>query len=291
MTHPHSNPWHDPKIERRFVDIEEGQVHVRVTRTEPEGDNRPLLLIHASPASAMTVVPIMKGLGPTRRCYAPDTLGFGDSAAPTQAQPEIPDYADATRRLLDALALDQVDVYGSHTGAHTAVELAITCPDRVRRVVLDGIALFEPAEKAHMLENYAPQVEPDVIGSQFHWAWHFVRDQAVYFPYFERDKTHLRGVGMSDADTLHWVTTDVLKGLTTYHLGYRAAFRHLDRERLPLVAQRTLVTADVTDPLKVTVEATHGLLPDSVCELGPSHEEPDYLTLKVSQLQRFLDGD
>ena len=40
--------------------------------------------------------------------------------------------------------------------------------------------------------------------------------------------------------------------------------------------KRTLVTADVSDPLKVTVEVAHRLLPDSICELGPSIEEPDF---------------
>ena len=290
MSNAHHNPWHDPQIERRFVDVDEGQVHVRVSRETPAADNRPLLLIHASPASAMTVIPIMKGLAKTRRCFAPDTLGFGDSVAPAQPQPEIPDYADATRRVLDALELDQVDVYGSHTGAHTAVELAISWPERVRRVILDGIALFEPAEKERVLANYAPHVVPDMIGSQFNWAWHFIRDQTLFFPYFDRDQAHLRGLDMSDADTLHWITTDVLKALTTYHLGYRAAFRHQDRDRLPLVTQRTLVTADESDPLKVTAQAAHALLPNSVCELGPSVEDADFLAVKVAQLQTFLDA-
>jgi pimeloyl-ACP methyl ester carboxylesterase len=290
MSRPHQNPWHDAQIERRFVDIEEGQVHVRVSRASPPADHRPLLMIHASPASAMTLVPIMKGLGESRRCYAPDTLGFGNSAPPAQVQPEIADYADTTRRLIDALDLDQVDVYGSHTGAHTAVELAISCPDRVRRVILDGIALFEPEQKQRMLANYAPEISPDMIGSQFHWAWHFIRDQALFFPYFDRDKAHLRGLDMANAETLHWATTDVLMALTTYQLGYRAAFRHNDRERLPLVRHRTLVTADVSDPLNVSCDIAHGLLPDSVCELGPSSEDGDYLRRKVAQLQSFLDS-
>ena len=141
-----------------------------------------------------------------------------------------------------------------------------------------------------MLANYAPHVVPDMIGSQFHWAWHFIRDQALFFPYFDRDKAHLRGLDMANADTLHWATTDVLSALTTYHLGYRAAFRHSDRERLPLVTQRTLVTADASDPLKVTVDAAHALLPDSLCEIGPSVESPDFLATKVAQLQVFLDS-
>ena len=284
---PHSNPWHHEKIRRRFIDVPAGQVHLRCSR-EPTGDEPPLLMLHASPASSNALVPLIVGLGEGRQCYAPDTLGFGDSSPPLQETPEAADYAAVDIDLLDALGLSTVDVYGSHTGAHIAVELAIAAPERVRRIILDGIALFEPAEKARVLEHYAPAIKPDVIGSQLNWAWHFVRDQAVYFPYFDRDAEHLRGVGMVSPEALHFVTVDVLKALTTYHLGYRAAFRHADRERLPRVGHRTLVTADASDPLSVSVPIATSLLPDSISWISASQEEADALDDKIKGLDGFL---
>ena len=48
------------------------------------------------------------------------------------------------RRLIDGLEVPRVDIYGSHTGDRIASEFATAFPDRVRRVVLDGIVAREP---------------------------------------------------------------------------------------------------------------------------------------------------
>ncbi len=288
MSSPHPSPWHHAGIERRFVDIGAGQVHLRVSRAVPEDDQTPLLLLHASPASSVMSVPLVLQLGQGRRCYAPDTLGFGDSCAPLQEQPTAADYAASMLEVLDALGLEQTDLYGSHTGAHIATELAILLPDRIRRVVLDGIALFEPEDKAEALANYAPAVVPDIIGSQLNWAWHFVRDQAVYFPYFRRDKEHLRNMDMASEEMLHITATDVMKALWTYHLGYRSAFSHNDRDRLPLITQRTLVMSDLSDPLHVTVDLGVELVPDSVGWKSPSAASAGGMAEKLAGIDAFL---
>ncbi len=288
MSTHHPSPWHHQAIERRFVDLTPGQVHLRVSRADPTGSEPPLLMLHASPASSLMLVPLLVQLAAGRRCFAPDTLGFGDSAAPTQEIPEASDYAATMLEMLDALGLEQVDLYGSHTGAHIAVELAILAPNRIRRLVLDGVALFDAEEKAAVLADYAPAVTPDIIGSQFNWAWHFVRDQAVYFPYFRRDKEHLRQADMSGEQLLHVTAVDVLKALWTYHLGYRAAFRHEDRERLPLVGQRTLVMADLGDPLHVTVDLGAELIADGVAWKCASAASADGLNAKAEGIDGFL---
>jgi len=288
MSSPHPSPWHHADIERRFVDIAAGQVHLRISRTTPQNDTLPLLLLHASPASSVMSVPLVAQLGQGRRCYAPDTLGFGDSCAPVQEQPTAADYAASMLEVLDALGLEQTDLYGSHTGAHIAAELAILAPTRIRRVVLDGIALFEPEDKAQALANYAPAVEADIIGSQLNWAWHFVRDQAVYFPYFRRDKAHLRNMDMASAELLHITATDVMKALWTYHLGYRSAFGHNDRDRLPLMTQRTLVMSDLSDPLHVTVDLGVDLIPDGIGWKSPSAAEAGGMATKIEGIDGFL---
>lgn len=289
MPSPHWNPWHHDHIERRFVDVKEGQIHLRVTREAPTANNPPLVLLHASPASGMPLVPLMTALSSERRCFAPDTLGFGDSAPPVQQDPTAADYAKSIEHLCEALGLEQIDLYGSHTGAHIATELALAQPQLVRKLILDGIALFSAEEKQEMLDNYAPHVEPDIMGGQFNWAWHFVRDQFVYFPYFKRDAEHLRQMPMGDPKILHAIVVDTLKGLTTFHLGYRSAFSHPDRERLVKLTQPTLVTSDDSDPLKVTMDEAHSLVPDSVKLLGPSLEDEDYLGKKARGINQFLD--
>ncbi|MBM3502866.1 MAG: alpha/beta hydrolase [Alphaproteobacteria bacterium] len=235
------------EIDRNFVRIKEGQVHFRSAGNLKSG--RPLVMIHASPASAYNLIPLMNAIGNKRPLYAPDTLGNGDSC---KAQVEVPDmayYADAVNRQLDALGLGEVDVYGTHTGGSIAMELGIQQPKRVRRVVIDGIGLYTDEEKKDMLANYTPEIKPDAFGSQFNWAWHFVRDQSFFFPWYKRDVEHQRSNGLASPEQMHAVVMEVLKSITTYHHGYRASFRYPKKDRLPLITQPVLMIYETTDPL------------------------------------------
>ena len=256
------------EIDRAFVRIAEGQVHYRTCGLDEIPSRLPLYMIHASPSSSLNLVPLMSKLGESRPVLAPDTLGFGDSPPPAQDVPNADGYAESVVRIMDALGLETCDVYGSHTGAHIASELAILYPDRVRRLVFDGIGLFPPEDRADFLANYAPEVHPDEFGQHLIWAWNFVRDQVIHFPYFRRTPEFRRyEASMPSPDAMHRVVLEVLKGLTTYHKGYRAAFRHNDRERLPLISQRTYCMASDNDPLTAGVDEAASLVPDSVKDI------------------------
>lgn len=273
-------------VERGFVRIREGQVHYR---TAGRGD-RPLWMIHASPASSWNLVPLMSELAASRRVIAPDTPGNGDSVPLTLAKPEIADYAEAAVRAMDALGLERVDLYGSHTGAHIAMEIAIARPERVGRLVLDGLGMFSPEDKVEFEARYAPAVEPDAFGSQFWWAWHFVRDQAWFFPYFRADAAHNRGAGAPAAERMHAVVVEVLKSVRTYHLAYRASFRHPDRQRLPLVNVPTLSMADEADPLNVGVREVARLVKGARRAIIAGESTPAGRREKAAMIAAFLDG-
>jgi pimeloyl-ACP methyl ester carboxylesterase len=243
-------------IDRAFLRIAEGLIHYRhagAPSSEP-----PLWMMHAAPASSRSLEPLIGALAAGRRVYAPDTPGYGDSAPLASAAPEITDYADAMLRSLDALGLEVVDLYGFHTGAHIAIEMALAAPQRVRRVVLDGLLVLDDAARAEFLEHYAPEVRPDAAGLQFTWAVNYIRDQAWFFPHFRRDAAHNLGSGAMSAEVLHYLATELVKAIGTYHLGYRAVFRHRVVERLRELRQPTLLTADASDPTRAglaTIEA------------------------------------
>ena len=273
------------QIQRGFVSIAEGQVHFRRIQRE---QGRPLWMVHASPSSSLGLVGLMREFGRNRPVIAPDTLGNGDSAPAAPESPDIAYYAESSLRVMDALGIAEADLYGSHTGAHIVAEMAIAQPQRFGRVILDGIGMFSPERKREYLANYAPAITPDAFGSQIHWAWHFVRDQAWFFPYFRRDVAHLRGIDMPPAEVLHDTTVEVLKAIRTYHKAYRAAFAHPDRERLPLITRPTLVMADASDPLKTGVAEAAGCIPGARSRI---FDDADIST-KMAALERFLDhGD
>jgi pimeloyl-ACP methyl ester carboxylesterase len=236
-------------VDRGFVRIREGLVHYR-TAGSKRGRRAPppLYMVHGGPGSSRGLEPFLRALGRDRRVIAPDTLGYGDSAAPDIDQPEIEDYADSVKRILDALDLETVDFYGSHTGVHIGCELALRHPRRVRKLIFDGITFFSPQEREDYLRNYAPAKRPDKYGSQLDWAWHFVRDMALFFPHFATDAAHRLDRGVPSPEALHNSVLDVLKALTTYHLTYNAVFRHDLQARLPLLAHPVLCITSESDP-------------------------------------------
>jgi pimeloyl-ACP methyl ester carboxylesterase len=217
-------------IDRGFVRLSEGLIHYRERAGADDGV--PLLLLHASPNSSRAVAPIMDAYAPGRRLLAPDNPGNGDSVRPAAAQPDMHDYADMLDRFCAALGLGAVDIFGSHTGAHIGLELAVRRPDRVRRLIVDGLLVLDAEQREDFLANYAPHKVPDQAGSQFHWAWQYIRDQMFFFPHYRKDPEHLRVGGVFDAEFLHAMTMDVLRSLRTYHLAYEAVFRHEVAERL-----------------------------------------------------------
>ena len=278
----------EANIDRGFVRIQEGQVHFRLA-----GDlasRRPLVLVHASPSSSLNLLSLMRKLAGTRPLFAPDTLGHGDSAAAAMDVPDIVYYAGALGRVLDTLGVGEIDIYGTHTGASIASELAIAQPERVHRLVIDGIGLFTGEEQADLLANYAPAIQPDALGSHLNWAWQFVRDQAVFFPWYRRDAEHSRAEGMPPTKVLHDIVVEVLKAINTYHHAYRAAFSHSKRERLPLVSVPALVMGEASDPLSLTQNEVCALLPAG--ELADLSHTPDGVTAaKAAAIIEFIDRD
>lgn len=257
-----------PPIQRRFVDTAEGQVHYR----EAGSGGTPLVMLHPSPGSAKMLEPLQAALAAKRRVLALDTLGNGDSAAPRRPDPDLAYFVDGHRKALDAIGLERFDLYGSHTGANLAIELAIGHPVRVRRLILDGVSLYAPEERAEMLARYVRPVQPDAHGSQIHFLWNFVRDVYLFWPWYKPDAAHARGVGLPSAEELHDKAVEVFKAARTYHLSYRAAIAYEKEARLPLVEVPTLLACARSDMLLQYFERVKGLLPaaQAVITEGPA---------------------
>jgi pimeloyl-ACP methyl ester carboxylesterase len=231
-------------VKRGFVDIPDGQIHYRELRDQP---GRVVVMLHSNPGSSAMLMPMIERFGAFRPVIAPDTPGFGDSSPSPKEWPQITDYATAVIAALDALGVERFDLYGNHTGANIAVEIALARPDRVGCVILDGIALYSPEMRKDLLAHYAPPVVPDYEGRHLMWTWHFVRDQWLFWPWFRRDREHRRDLSLPDPMYLHAVVLDVLKSLGTFQAGYRASFEYAKEKRLPLLRAPTMVASARTD--------------------------------------------
>lgn len=261
-------------IKRGFVDIPDGQIHYRELRDQP---GRVVVMLHSNPGSSAMLLPMIERFGVFRPVIAPDTLGFGDSSRARQEWPQIADYAAATLAALDALGIERFDLYGNHTGANIAVEIALAQPERVGCVILDGIAFYSPEMKRDLLANYAPPVLPDHEGRHLLWTWHFVRDQWLFWPWFRRDREHRRDLSLPDPAYLNAVVLDVLKSLGTFQAGYRASFEYRKEERLPLLRVPTMVASSRTDIFFPELDQVAALVPNVTKAIvgGESSEELD----------------
>lgn len=254
-------------IERAFVRIKEGQVHYR--RTMEEIGGRPLVTLHMSPVASSFLVNLLETLDDgTRRLIAPDTLGNGDSAPLFKKVAEIPDFAEALGRVLDALGVDEIDLYGVRTGSMIATELALQQPDRVKRLILDELTVPGPARSTGQVGVPCPP--PDAIGSQFDWAFHVMKDHWAFYPWWSRDAEHRNPWDMPDPMELHDQAVAVLKAIRTFGNAYQAAMKWDRDSRLPHLKVKTMVLHEPTGAIYPDMRPTAEVIPDCVYrELPP----------------------
>lgn len=189
-----------------------GQVHIRqaAPRETSATDDIALVLFHESPLSSRVWQLVLPESGRHRWVLAPDTPGYGLSDPPPRDDFDIPDYATA---LLDALAdagVRDMVVCGVHTGASIALEVARQS-DRVRGVVLSGVALLTDDERNRYLDSWTPPIPVTSDGEQLRWAL---------------ERYHRIWGADSPGWILNLAINDVLSVWERYSWGYRAAFRY-----------------------------------------------------------------
>ncbi|MCH7811025.1 MAG: alpha/beta fold hydrolase [Chloroflexi bacterium] len=102
---------------------------------EEHGEGEPMLLIMGWGGNATTWAPQIPGLAEHYRVIAFDNRGVGRSSAPEEPY-TIPQMANDTLGLLDALEVPRAHVFGVSMGGMIAQELALATPERVNALIL-----------------------------------------------------------------------------------------------------------------------------------------------------------
>ncbi|UQE74483.1 alpha/beta hydrolase [Gordonia sp. PP30] len=128
-------------------------------RRRPSGDDeRPVLLVHGMGGDHGTwrrVASVLRAAG--RSTIAVDLRGHGHSQRARRYG--LGDFADDLGAVLDDLAVPRVDVVAHSLGAHSALRLAMTRPDRVGRLVLE-----EPPPMPQSAADLEEKVVPAFAG-------------------------------------------------------------------------------------------------------------------------------
>ena len=232
-------------ITRRFVNVAGRRVHCRIVGSGP-----PALFVHSSPANSAFVVNDMLAIADDYTCYAFDTPGFGFSDALPGDRLTASALADALADTLAAIAMPPCPVFGTHTGATIALELAARHPARVTGVVLDGLACFSQPEIDALLLNYFQKIPIDALGGQYSATWTRIRDQSTWFPWFARAPAALNESDLtSPAATDRWVTM-YFDAADSYIPAYLAAITYTaGPERVNQLTMPAVFTAVASDML------------------------------------------
>jgi 2-succinyl-6-hydroxy-2,4-cyclohexadiene-1-carboxylate synthase len=143
---------------------------------EERGAGQPLLLLHGFTGSAQSWSSLMERLAQQRRVLAVDLIGHGLSDAPADPARYTMEHATADLlALMDALAVDTLDLLGYSLGGRVALHLALAAPQRMRRLVLESASpgLDDADERAARVaadEALAARIERDGI-SEFVAYW------------------------------------------------------------------------------------------------------------------------
>jgi pimeloyl-ACP methyl ester carboxylesterase len=125
------------------------------------GSGPAALMIHGLGATKVSFLPTLTALAPNgHRAIAVDLPGFGDSDKPLLGTYNARFFAQSMTALLDALELDRVDVIGNSMGGRVALELGLSAPERVNRLVLlaPSLAWLRARPWAPFLRLVAPQL-------------------------------------------------------------------------------------------------------------------------------------
>lgn len=274
-------------VKRRFIDLPDGQMHLREAGLDRPG--LPLIMLHQASGASRAMAPLMQVIGARRPVIAPDLPGNGDSYAPA-APLDMPGYADAVARMMDARGIERAAVYGFHAGASVAAELALAHPDRIAATILDSMGLYDLAQAGAFADAYVPDIPLHPHGLHMGAVWHYVRDTYLFWPWFETDATHTRGVGLPPVRDVHDKVMEVLKSLETFGDYYRAAFVHDKRAILPRLRGRVLVTAGAGNSQKGHMDEIAALIPAAETLVTAGVYSPDDMARTAGALADWLDG-
>jgi pimeloyl-ACP methyl ester carboxylesterase len=264
-------------ISRGYVNGQFGQVHFWDTGSHYAKPT--LFCLHATAYSGQTFLPLMERLGVDRHVVAIDTPGYGSSDGPTH---EI-DFSAYASAIVEAIHLTKspntatVDLFGFHTGALLATEIAALQPELVRRLILMGVPFFTGADKKIWQQKLVHKTELTESLEQFRHRW----------DYFISNRT--AGLSLARA---YQCFVDELRAYPREWWAHAALFDYAPETRLPLVESPTLILNSLS-PLAQCSRAAANLMPHAkVIELplvngAPFDMAPEIL---AAEFKRFLDG-
>lgn len=230
-------------MRKGYVDIPEGQLHYR---SDGSGEN--LLLLHQAPMSSEEYEGVLPLLAAHYHAIAIDLPGHGNSDDPPREY-EIEDFAASVISFLDAMGIDKTSIVGHHTGALVAIEVAVTHPERINKIVLSGCPVWEPEKWQRYLSRPMSRDIP------------MTADGGFILKTWEAYKT-LSG----RSDLRQWFKPFLvgLEARTRPYDAHYAVGRYRVKPRLGLIKSPTLLISGTEDYFYKDLKSTRSMIPGAV---------------------------
>ena len=227
------------KVSRGYATVSFGQVHYR---RAGKARGPVVVLLHQTPSTSAMYEDLMLALAGDFRLYAPDTPGMGQSD-PVAGQMTIDALSNGIVEFLDELGIDRCHLFGHHTGAAIAAQLAADRPERVRALALSGPTLIDAALRAKLPE-VAATPPADEGGGHLVRRWRRILRMDRDVPLHIAQRETLNAIAMGDR----------------YAAAYEAVLAHDAASALAELTCPVLVFAGTRDVLHPQLDAARALL-------------------------------
>jgi hypothetical protein len=114
---------------------------------------------------------------------------------------------------------------------------------------MTDVLYFNDALRTELLANYTPEITPNWYGGHLLHAWHLMRDQGLFWPWYERTR---KGIIWKpphvDPVRVHARVLEMFKAPQMWRAAYQAHFSYPLQARLRELTVPTLVAAPAWDP-------------------------------------------
>ena len=255
-------------IRKQYITTPQGQLHVRLAGRP---SSPPLLLLHQTPSSSVMFEQLMAELADEYWLIAPDLPGFGNSFVPQQPL-AVEQWATAVFHLLTSLNITVCTLFGHHTGASVAVQIAFERPFLSQKLILSGPPLLDEAMK-QQLRAGLPQHTLTESGDFLLTEWQRMRHKDVDAPLALSLRETLLGLGLNGR----------------YQQAYEAVFNHDFAEQLAALTCPILLMAGENDSLYHSLEPAYALAQNSTIRTIPGagtylcDRQPDKVAALIRQ--------
>ena len=226
-----------------------GQLHYRMT--EQHHGRVPLLLLHQTASASAMFTALMAELANDYWLIAPDTPGFGNSYQPNEPH-SIKLYANAIHEMCQTLNISQAFIFGHHTGAAIATQLASVFPEFVQKLIMVGPPLLTDKQIAFLRERLLTN-ELDFDGRFLTDTWERLKKKSPDLP----------------LDILYRELVLTLQAGNSYPQAYTAVFAQPFAQQLETINCPTLIIAGENDSLRASLETTLARLKNGLMQIIP----------------------